>query len=537
MTDHTAAARPAFAVLAHERLDRAAALVQALAPHGPVAVHLDASVTDHGPLADVPAQVIQTRRAEWGRIGLVEASLDLARVLLAQNVSAENPGRENPGTENARPENARTENPSHICLLSGACLPIRPVPDLAAHLAPGRDYIESIPADQGWVQDGLSAERFTLYHPFSFRTQRWWFDRSVDLQRAFGVHRRLPGGIAPHLGLQWWCLSAETLTRLLDDARLPAWLRFFRRTWIPDEGFFQSLQRAVGDHPPLPTMHLNRFDPRGRPYVFHDDHVGLLTKADAFFARKIDPDADVLYRTFLPEPPQGPRCPVDETRFNAARAQEVTGGRGQLSPARYPGGTTQSAVQTAAPYLVLVAEDAALLTGLRQALGAVPGAILHGLLFQQDLPAAFADGGAFTWGNLPADPAIRSYRPAQFLARLVWAERGQKTVFGFVPGPPSAIAGQIIGDGNARILLLGDAARLTALMTAPLPVKRRRRLRPRQPKPREIWAWTRVLDGAALADQIRQGDAIALDQVRDAIASDWRDPAGWTVPPDWKDPA
>lgn len=501
-----AAARPAFAMLAHERLDRAAALASALAAHGPVAVHLDVTVPDPGPLAGTGAEILQTRRAEWGRFGLVAASLDLVRALLPHD-------------------------PTHICLVSGACLPIRPLEALSAHLQPGRDYIESVPASRdAWVQDGLSLERFTLHHWFSFRRQRWLFDCSVELQRLVRVRRRLPEGVVPHLGQQWWCLSAETLQALLDDPRLPAWQRFFRRTWIPDEGFFQSLQRTLGAHPPLPPITLARFDPRGRPYIFHDDHGEFLARDAHFFARKIDPDAAGLYRRFLPAPPSGPRAPTCETVFDIARAQERSEGRGQLSPARYPGGTTQAAVQTAAPYLVFVAADPGLLVRLRAHLADAP-CRLHGLLFDPARPAAFACGTALSDGNLPATPAIRDYRPAQFLARLIWAGRDARPAFFHVPGPPSAISGQIVGDGNARVVLIGEGARLLAQMTAPLPPKRRWRLRKRAPKPREVWAWTRSLDAGALAADLAAGGGPALAAARAIASAPWSCRDGWTVPP------
>ena len=94
------------------------------------------------------------------------------------------------------------------------CLPLRPVAELRAFLGryPDADFIESVNvSDVGWTVGGLNEERFTLHFPFSFRKNRKLFDRYVQLQRRLGVKRRLPQGVAPHIGSQWWCLTARTL--------------------------------------------------------------------------------------------------------------------------------------------------------------------------------------------------------------------------------------------------------------------------------------------------------------------------------------
>jgi len=512
--------RVGFAILAHERLDRVAALARHLTGHGaPVAVHVDARVRARA-LEGTGAEVLATRKTGWGGFGLVEAALDCARALLAHDLD-------------------------HICLLSGACLPIRPIPVLAEYLvgSPDTDFIDSVPAARGgWVVDGLAKERFTLFHPFSHRRTPRLFSASVEVQRALRVRRRLPAGLSPHLGLQWWCLSVRTLRAILGHPDLPGWKRFFRRVWIPDESFFQTVVRFVRPWvEPAGTLHLNRFDRRGQPHVFHDDHLALLSRAGRFLARKIDPDAGALYRHFLGAPADGCRDPVDEAPFIAARRREQHEGRGLLSPGRYPGGTTQSAVDTACPYLVLAGDDLPLLARARAALQDVSGLACHGVIFGVE-PAAFAGGEAFGWGNLGAGHELRDYRPAQALSRLVWGDRqrGRRTGFLFtpvtempvvMPRRPNAalgLAGQIAGDGNARIVTIGDAAGLLYRMRLPLPARRRRA----GLKPRDLWAWHAAIDAGALArDLDRGGSGAALRALRRLAGADWVCPTGWRVPP------
>ncbi|MEM0945404.1 MAG: beta-1,6-N-acetylglucosaminyltransferase, partial [Pseudomonadota bacterium] len=210
-----------FVILAHERPQHVARIARHLAKEGaPVVIHYDRRSPGREVLArEAGVPVLATQSGEWGMFGLVAATLDAVRELLA-------------GAPTTR----------HVCLISGACLPLRPVAELVAFLAehPETDFIESAePRD--WIRGGLDEERFTLHHPVPWRRRRWLFDRLVHAQRRLRLRRRLPQGLTPRLGRQWWCLTAASLRALLTDPRLPAWQRFFRTVWIPDESFFQSL--------------------------------------------------------------------------------------------------------------------------------------------------------------------------------------------------------------------------------------------------------------------------------------------------------
>lgn len=495
-----------FIILAHERQDRVAQLARHLQDHGvEVVVHLDRRVTPQG-LEKI--DVLQTQASDWGRFSLVDATLDGAKHLLEK------------------------ADLSHIALISGSCLPVRPVAELQDHLAahPGKDFIESVDlAVDSWVEDGLSEERFTLRHPFSHRHNPSLFSASVEIQRALKLRRELPQGLRPHLGSQWWVLCTETLQAILADRRLLGWKRFFRSTWIPDESFFQTVVPAVARDTPLPTLHFSRFDPRGKPYVFHDEHAGRLQQTGAFLARKIDPDADGLYNQLL----FGANATADHDEcisilLDQARARETSEGKGILSTARFPGGTKEAMVQTAAPYLVIVSEDDAILQKLARNLASTSELTLHGQLFAQD-STNFADGSELLSGNLPNNPIIRDYRPAQFLQRLIWANSSGRTAFFYRPTDPAPEAGQLINDGNARLVLIGDDTRLTKLLRRPMPAKRR--LRFRKPLEHPIWAWRRVIDPA---------HAVTVEGIADlraALLSDWWNPSDWIVPDDAEVPA
>ncbi|MEM7505446.1 MAG: beta-1,6-N-acetylglucosaminyltransferase [Pseudomonadota bacterium] len=438
-----------FIVLAHEKPQEVTALARHLNGQGaPVVIHLDkrAGYLDElrKALGDA-ARVISTQASDWGRFGLVAASLDAARELL----------REAPGV-------------GHVCLLSGNCMPLRPVAELSAFLSghPDTDFIESEPA-KGWVAGGLDDERFTLYHPLSWRRQRWSFDRLVAVQRRLRVRRRLPDGLVPHLGAQWWCLTANSLRAILDDPRLGTWTRFFRSVWIPDESFFQTVLRrpdAPGQIRSQPLT-LARFDARGQPFVFHDDHRDLLGGSDYFFARKIDPDAAAL-RAWAFTRETGASAfegRVGEDAFARACAEPGTEHKGIQMAGRFPRGTGVMRPDTARPYGALVCDRAEVLEALHRALGEIcPQMVLHGRLFHR-AGAQFAGNDAHHTGNLAAHPSVRNYRPEQFLARLVWADRDRPMAFLLDPHDNHRAGRKLAGDPNARIVTIEAAHEAGAL--------------------------------------------------------------------------
>jgi len=160
-------------------------------------------------------------RCEWGTWSLVAASQSASELMLAEFPTVR-----------------------HVFLASGSCLPLRPVHELAAYLEerPQTNFIESVTTkDVPWTVGGLDAERFTLRFPFSWKRQRFLFDRYVRLQRRIGFKRRIPDGVTPHLGSQWWCLTRQTLSAILEDPDRRAYDRYFSRVWIPDESYYQTL--------------------------------------------------------------------------------------------------------------------------------------------------------------------------------------------------------------------------------------------------------------------------------------------------------
>ena len=276
-----------FIMLCHTALDRAAQVARHWATRDcPVVIHVDNRVSRHAyerlqrALSDLPNVGFSPRFAcEWGTWGLVAATQAAAELMLK-----------------------RFADVRHVYLASGSCLPLRPVQELRAYLdeRPTTDFIESVTTeDVTWTVGGFDAERFTLRFPFSWKKHRRLFDGYVKWQRRVGFKRRIPEGITPHLGSQWWCLTRQTLSAILEDPQREVYDRYFRRVWIPDESYFQTMVRRYSRNVESRSLTLSKFDFQGKPHIFYDDHLQLLRRSDCFVARKIWPHADRLYKVFL----------------------------------------------------------------------------------------------------------------------------------------------------------------------------------------------------------------------------------------------
>ena len=267
-------------ILAHKNLSRAHQVASYFVKENcRVQMHVDQSTELPPELQDAPYQVSQLHRSEWGGFGLVAATIDATKALLTSDASI-----------------------THVALLSESCLPIRPVRELLRHLNanPDTDFITTRSLDRNdWIRDGLIQERITLYHPFSFRKQRRLFEANIALQRRLGISRRLPDGLIPFTGDQWWCLRRHTLEHIFAHPSFDAVVGFMKSSWIPDELFFQTMVQAVPNTKTSDSLTFVEFDRQGKPYSFYDNHISYLEALPDFFARKIWHGSSKLYDHFL----------------------------------------------------------------------------------------------------------------------------------------------------------------------------------------------------------------------------------------------
>ena len=434
-----------FIILAHQNLSRVAELARHLAEQGsPSCIHIDKNtpaseysklIKDLSDLGDVSFS--NRMVCEWGRFSIVKATLEAAEKLLDQSPDLTN-----------------------VFLISGSCLPIRPIRQLRKFLQRNAktDYIESVSVKNNfWVKGGLNEERFTLFFPFSWRNQRWLFDKSVEVQRLLKIEREVPDGLTPHIGSQWWCLTAKTLRKILGDPRRPHFDSYFSRSWIPDESYFQTLARKHAEKIESRSLTFAKFDYMGKPFNFYDDHVDLLSLSDCFMGRKIWAGADLLYQELLsdkrPNQPMTKANPKEIlTLFEQADQIRCEGGEGRFHQGRFPLGQAVRSGVSQNEYTVFV--------GFKDLYEHFPAwveqntrALAYGNIFDRRKVTGAPNDKSFS-GNLPAEPAIRDRNTKGYLANFLWEnrERHQSFLYDFRDNP--RVLSTIAYDPKATIVMI-----------------------------------------------------------------------------------
>ncbi|MFI0395746.1 beta-1,6-N-acetylglucosaminyltransferase [Paracoccus sp. p1-h21] len=452
-------------LLCHDQLGLAAHLARIWHDGGAaVAIHVDAKVSPaeaaqlQQDLSDC-ADLIFTRRhsCEWGMFSLVQATQDAATALLGH-----------------------FDDVTHVCLVSGSCLPLRPVPELCAYLDKhrDRDFIQSVSTEASdWIIGGLGKERFRYYFPLSFRKYRRSFDRLVDLQRALRVRRRRPDGIYPHIGSQWWCLTRRTLSAILDDPDRAAHDRFFRHSWIADESYFQTLARRHSVNIESRSLTVSKFDMQGKPYTFYDDHADMLRDSGCFIARKIWPRAVGLYLEFPAPTPDGqdPLREPDPLRIDALIDQAVTrrqlGRPGLYMQSRFPRKDCENGKTSARYGIVQGFSD--LFDGFEDWLWEQVDYDVHGHILARDR-VEFLGRTRVGPGALTNSAALRDMDPQGFLTSLIRSS-SRTVVFQYSPRDMQDLNWFTCTDPNATMVVI-TGAWMVPLMGSGMPFDDIRRM-------------------------------------------------------------
>lgn len=433
-------------MLVHNAFDRAEQVIRHWSAAGcPVVIHVDKNVklavynAFVKSVADLPdVRFSKRHRCEWGTWGIVAASQSASSMILNKFLDVR-----------------------HVYLASGSCLPLRPIRDLQSYLEkrPRTDFIESATtADVPWTQGGLDFERFTLRFPFSWRKNRFLFDRYVQFQRRFKIHRSMPDGILPHMGSQWWCLSRQTLSAILEDTDRAVYERYFKLVWIPDESYFQTLVRLYSQRIESRSLTLSKFDYQGKPHIFYDDHLQLLRRSDCFVARKIWPHANMLYDNFLNEenPLKGaePNPGKIDRIFSKAVERRTRGRAGLFMQSRLPRPGHENGF-TSAPYSVFEG-FAELFEDFEPWLSRMTGTRVHGNLYAKD--RVEFEGRQKTFSGALCDVAkLRDYNARLFLVNLIWNTRGERQCFQYGPMSSQLVSWDLAKDPNAQISVITGA--------------------------------------------------------------------------------
>jgi Family of unknown function (DUF5928)/Core-2/I-Branching enzyme len=275
----------AYILLCHKDPEGIVAQAKRLTAAGDfVAIHLDrrAQARDYADiraaLSANPSVTFARRRVKcgWGEWSLVAATLEATKAAVEAFPQA-----------------------THFYMLSGDCMPIKSAEYVHSFLEQDDvDYIESFDFyASDWIKTGIREERLIYRHWFNERGNKAWFYRSIAVQKALGLARKVPQDLRIQIGSQWWCLRRRTVEAVLDFcASRPDVVRFFRTVWIPDETFFQTIVRHLVPDREIRSRTLTflLFTDYGMPVTFYEDHHDMLVSQDFLFARKISSDAKTL---------------------------------------------------------------------------------------------------------------------------------------------------------------------------------------------------------------------------------------------------
>ena len=275
-----------FILLAHESSEKLKPLIEAIIKAGSnLYIHHDATAKDDlrqkclnwdiNP-SDGNVYFAERVKVTWGEWSIVKATLNCIDKIFENN-----------------------DNSDYFMLISGSCFPIKPIKYLEETLSlKDVDYIESVNVEKNrWITAGIQEERWNKYHFFNWRYQRKLFDFSLKIQNKFKINRVLPLNHTPHMGSQWWCLRNSTLKQIHDIVKNNKKIEsFYRKTWVPDELFFQTFVSNLIPKKEIDSNLLTRyiFNSWGIPKVYYDDNYLDILLDDKFFVRKISHSADVL---------------------------------------------------------------------------------------------------------------------------------------------------------------------------------------------------------------------------------------------------
>jgi hypothetical protein len=221
---------------------------------------------------------------DWGGFGHVAASLDGIAAIVENGIPCD-----------------------QAVLLTGQDFPLKSNEEIKARLGRYRGYsflsYFPVPDNDEWLPGG-GLDRIDRWYfwvrgrrlqvPTTQREGR--LGPALTLISSVMPRRRFLSGLLPYGGSSYWCLSADAVSfvhRYVGDH--PEFVSFFRRVFIPDELFFQTIlvnselrNRIVND-----DQRYMRWTATGSgPDVLRVDDFDRLCDTESLFARKFDQDAD-----------------------------------------------------------------------------------------------------------------------------------------------------------------------------------------------------------------------------------------------------
>lgn len=212
-------------------------------------------------------RILPARKALWGGYSLVDAELRGMAALLEMDAYW-----------------------THYINLSGQDFPLKSQGYIRGFLAahPGRQFIRAV-CQRSERPDTLN------------RVSHYFLELFGRIFRT-GVARKFLPDASPFIGTQWKAVTRSFCEFVCTDTRVLPFKRFYRRSFIADEAFFQTVLMNHAGHGEVMNDDLRMIDwvPDGdiklRPRNFGSADMPALTRSLDLFARKFDgtEDRDVL---------------------------------------------------------------------------------------------------------------------------------------------------------------------------------------------------------------------------------------------------
>ncbi len=286
-------ARHAYLVLAHRNWSQLSILLRLLDhPRNDIYLHIDkrslgldaAALKSYVQLGTLT--ILSTRRAGWGSVALVDATMDLLRA-------------------------AAVSPHAYYHLISGMDLPLKSQDEIHAFFAKA-DHAEFVDFKAETISSELLQNRLQTYHFFQNARSRSPFLRTLDdrclrLQAILGVNRLNRCPVRFQKGSQWFSMTQDFAAYCL--AHAAEYRRYFRFSKCADELFFQTI---LQNSPFLPNRFSGEFDDtrttlryidwdrgsKSSPYVFRAEDYDEIMQSGMLFARKFDEcvDSEIIRR-------------------------------------------------------------------------------------------------------------------------------------------------------------------------------------------------------------------------------------------------
>lgn len=232
-------------------------------------------------------QFIDRLDSKWGGWGVVQATINALKLIKNSSAKFE-----------------------RIFLISGQDYPIKSneyINDflLKSPYAVFMDYFP-IPNHEKWP----GGDRGGWYRVDKYYIGLKWYEffvsKSLNLLSTYipFLRRKIPFGMKPYTGSQWWSIDMYALDYILDyDAKNPKYRTFHQFTFVPDELFFHMIIANSTDERLLKSVENNnkRLMIWEKPNSAHPNTLGksdldTILSSDHLFARKFDEksDADIL---------------------------------------------------------------------------------------------------------------------------------------------------------------------------------------------------------------------------------------------------